>query len=143
MPDEVPASAFILPVMVTETMVDVQRRVSNHEYVRILSRAAEAHSASLGWGLDAYRRLGAWWVVRRHEVDYLQPARLGDELICATWPCGVSKARAQRRHVLWRPADQAVVLRALNTWALIDVATERPRRIPPELIETFDPAKWA
>ena len=138
----VPANAYALPVRVTAGMVDLQQRVSNHEILRIFSRAASMHSASLGWDLDAYRKLGAWWVVARHEVDYLQPARLDDELICHTWPSGLRKARAMRRHVLARPADGAVIARGLNTWALIDVETERPRRIPPEVIDAFDPAQW-
>ncbi len=139
---EIPSNAFALPFVVTEDMVDVQQRVSNHEYVRFLSQAAAAHSESLGWGLEAYRRLGAWWVVRRHEVDYLQPARLGDALVCHTWPSRFTKAKAWRQHVITRPSDGAVILRALNTWALIDVEAERPRRIPAELIEAFDPANW-
>jgi acyl-CoA thioester hydrolase len=142
MSSAIPPNAFALPFVVTAQMVDVQQRVSNQEYVGVLSRAAAEHSASLGWGLSRYRELGAWWVVRRHEIDYLQPARLGEELVCHTWPSSFSKARAQRRHVITRPADGALILRALNTWALVDVTTERPRRIPPELIEAFDPAKW-
>lgn len=139
---ELPANAFALPFVVTEAMVDIQQRVSNQEYVGILSTAAAEHSASLGWGLARYHELGAWWVVRRHEIDYLQPARLGEKLVCHTWPCAVSKAKAKRRHLITRPADGAVILRALNTWALIDMKSERPRRIPPEILEAFDPAKW-
>ena len=138
----VPTNAYRLPVHVTAEMVDLQRRVSNHEILRIFSRAASMHSASLGWDLDAYRKLGAWWVVRRHEVDYMQPARLDDELVCYTWPSGLGKARAMRRHVLERPDDGVVIARGLNMWALIDVETERPRRIPQEVIDSFDPAQW-
>jgi acyl-CoA thioester hydrolase len=143
MDPSIPANAFTLPVVVTADMVDVQRRVSNHEILKIFSQTASAHSASVGWDLEAYMRLGAWWVVRRHEVDYLQPARLGDELVCYTWPTELRKARAMRRHVLERPADGVVIARGLNTWALIDRETERPRRIPQELIRDFDPAQWA
>ena len=138
----IPPNAFALPFTVDAGMVDVQQRVSNQEYVGILARAATKHSEALGWGLAAYHELGAWWVVRRHEIDYLQPARLGDELVCHTWPCAFSKAKAQRRHVITRPSDGATILSALNTWALIDIASERPRRIPPELIAAFDPAQW-
>lgn len=142
MSPEIPANAFAMPFTVTAVIVDLQQRVSNQEYVGILSIAASKHSEALGWGLERYHELGAWWVVRRHEIDYLQPARLGDELVCHTWPSAVSKAKAQRRHLIVRPADGAVILRALNTWALIDMQTERPRRIPPEILEAFDPAKW-
>ena len=143
MDSEIPANAFVLPVRVAPEMVDVQGRVSNHEIVRILVRAAVRHSDALGWTLERYRELGAWWVVRRHEVDYLAPAVAGDELSCRTWPVSASKASAQRRHVLVRPADGAVIATGLNTWALLDVATGRPRRIPQAMREAFDPVKWS
>ena len=116
--------------------------MSNVEIVRLLGEAAWAHSQALGWDLAAYRALGCWWVVRRHEVDYLTPARLGDELVCYTWPTDFTKATGIRRHEVVRPADGVVIARGLNTWALIDIETYRPRRIPPELQEAFDPAKF-
>lgn len=143
MDHEIPEGAFALPFHVTPDRVDVQGRVSNHEIVRILVLAAVRHSDALGWTLEKYRELGAWWVVRRHEVDYLAPAVEGDDLLCHTWPVAASKASAQRRHVLVRSADGAVIATALNTWALLDMETGRPRRIPRELLAAFDPLKWS
>ena len=96
MPDGVPPNAFRLPFVVTAEMVDLQQHVANHEIVRLLVEAAIRHSDDLGWDLAAYHDVGAWWVVRRHEVDYLTPARLGDELLCYTWPVAAAKASADR-----------------------------------------------
>lgn len=142
MNEGIPANAYPHRFRVSPEDVDVQGRVSNDVYVRYLSAAAVAHSNHLGWDTERYRSFGAWWVVRRHEVDYVVPARGGDDLICYTWPSAVSKAKAERRHVIVRPADGALIMRAMNVWALIDVATERPRRIAPEMLETFDPSHW-
>lgn len=138
MNESVPPNAYAHQVTVAESEVDIQGHVANHEIVRMLVDAAIAHSSHLGWDTEAYRRLGAWWVVRRHEVDYFTPARAGDELVCYTWPSAFSKARAERQHVMVRPADEALMARATNTWALIDIETGRPRRIVRELIESFD-----
>jgi acyl-CoA thioester hydrolase len=124
-------------------MVDLQQHVANHEIVRLLVEAAIRHSDALGWDLSAYREIGAWWVVRRHEVDFLTPARLGDELLCYTWPTTAAKASADRRHVLVRAEDEAVIANARNTWALLDMTTGRPRRIPQAMRDAFDPAKWS
>ena len=142
MHDEIPPNAYPHPVMVTPELVDIQGVVANHEIVRIFIEAAMAHSASLGWDVGAYHRLGAWWMVRRHEVDYLQSARLDDALVCYTWPCAYKKITAQRRHVLVRPADDAVIARGLNHWVLIDIESGRPCRIPIDLFQAFDPAHW-
>jgi acyl-CoA thioester hydrolase len=139
---EISPKAFEYRLTVGEGLIDIQDRVSNHAIVEILSDAAWAHSVALGWGLDEYKALGKWWVVRRHEVDYLGAAMLGDELICYTWPSGLTRASAQRRHVLVRPSDEAVIAKALNTWAVIDVASNRPARVPPELATAFDPTAF-
>lgn len=140
--NDIPANAYPYAVSIGADDVDIQGRVSNHDIVRILADAAAAHSSHLGWDLAAYRRLGAWWVVRRHEVDYLQAAKAGDDLVCHTWPASFEKLRAARRHVLVRPTDGAVVARALNVWTLIDIKTGRPRRFPADILEAFDPTKW-
>jgi acyl-CoA thioester hydrolase len=136
---EIPANAFVYRLTVGDDQIDIQSRVSNHAIVEILSDAAWAHSIALGWGVEEYKQLGKWWVVRRHEVDYLGGAVLGDELVCYTWPSGLTRATAQRRHVLVRPADETVIAKALNTWAVIDVASNRPARVPPELAASFNP----
>jgi acyl-CoA thioester hydrolase len=135
----IPTNAFAWPIRVDSDLIDIQDRVSNHAIVELFSDAAWEHSKALGWGVEEYRQLGKWWVVRRHEVDYLAPAVLGDELVCYTWPCGLTRATAQRRHILIRPADGAVIAKAFNTWAVIDVTTGKPTRIPPELATAFDP----
>lgn len=140
---DIPSNAYPHAVSIAADDVDIQGRVSNHDIVRIIADAAEAHSTALGWGLDAYRRLGAWWVVRRHEVDYLQPALAGDDLVCYTWPSAFQKIRAERRHVIVRASDEAVIARALNIWTLIDIESGRPRRFPSEIVACFNPAKWA
>jgi acyl-CoA thioester hydrolase len=139
---EIPANAFVYSLTVGDDQIDIQSRVSNHAIVEILSDAAWAHSVQLGWGIEDYQRLGKWWVVRRHEVDYLGAALRGDQLVCYTWPSGSTRATGQRRHVLVRPSDNTVIAKALNTWAVIDVATNRPARVPPELAAAFDPAAF-
>ena len=139
---DIPAAAFAWRLTVGSDLIDIQNRVSNHAIVEILSDAAWEHSKSLGWDIADYHRLAKWWVVRRHEVDYLAAAVTGDELTCYTWPSGLTRATAQRRHVLVR-ADGTAIAKALNTWAVIDMTTGKPCRIPPELAQAFDPAQFA
>ena len=138
----IPAAAFAWRFTVGSELIDIQDRVSNHAIVEILSDAAWEHSKSLGWDIDDYRQLGKWWVVRRHEVDYLASAVEGDELTCYTWPSGITRATAQRRHMLVR-ADGTAIASAMNTWAVVDMTTGKPCRIPPELAQAFDPAQFA
>lgn len=139
---DIPANAFRLSLTVADEDIDAQGHVSNVTIVKWMSRAAWEHSRSLGFDLDTYNQLGAWFVVRRHEIDYHAPANLGDKLIVHTWPSGLGKATAERRHVIQRSADGALIARGLNVWAFIDQQTGRPRRIPDSARQAFDPAKF-
>src|SRR5690606_34738458 len=58
---------------------------NNVVYLSWLEQIAWGHSVSLGLDFDAYERLGAGCVARRHELDYLAPTFAGDRLWLATW----------------------------------------------------------
>src|SRR5690606_27997745 len=98
--------------------------------------AATAHSAAVGWTVAAYRELGAIFVVRRHEIDYLASARLGDAIDVVTWVEDWRSASSTRRTEL-ALADGTVAARALTRWAFVDLARGRPRRIPDEIRAAF------
>ena len=137
-----PTTPFIWPVTVSEKDIDPQEHASNVAVVAWMNRAAWEHSKSLGYDTPDYRRLGGMFVVRRHEIDYHASAYLGDKLACYTWPSGASKARAERRHRIIRPADGALIAEGLNHWAYLDTTTGRPTRIPTQLRAAFDPARF-
>jgi acyl-CoA thioester hydrolase len=137
-----PTNAFELRLTVEPGDIDEQQHVSNVTVVKWMSRAAWEHSKALGYDMAAYHELGAWFVVRRHEIDYHHPARLGDELVIATWPSDLRKAVAERRHVITRASDHALIAEGLNVWAYVDATTSRPLRMPPQVREAFDPDRY-
>ena len=116
--------------------IDELEHVSNLVYLRWVLEVALSHSAALGWDHAAYRRLGAVFVVRRHEIDYLAPVVLGDEVQVTTWVDSWKQVSCVRKTELVRRRDGAAVARAATQWAFIDYAG-KPRRIPPELLELF------
>lgn len=139
---DIPPAAFVWQVRVEKDDIDEQGHASNVSVVKWMSQAAGAHSRFLGYDQAAYQRLGGLFVVRRHEVDYLSRAALGESLLCFTWPSALARATAERRHRIVRPADGSIVAEGLNVWAFLDAATHRPLRIPPVLREAFDPARF-
>jgi acyl-CoA thioester hydrolase len=116
--------------------IDELDHVSNLVYVRWVLDVALAHSAALGWGHAEYRHLGAVFVVRRHEIDYLASVVLGDDVECTTWVESWKQVSCVRKTELVRVRDRAVVARASTIWAFIDYAG-KPRRIPAPLLEQF------
>ena len=127
-----------LDLSVADEDIDLLGHASNIAFVRWIQEAAIAHSASLGLGLEAYRRLGGVFVVVRHEIDYLRPALRGDALEARTWLSSVMAAKCQRSTELVRKADAQVLARGLTTWGYIETASGRPRRIPDEVRAALD-----
>jgi acyl-CoA thioester hydrolase len=118
---------------------DVLRHVNNLAYLKWMQMAAMAHSAAQGWPTEAYLKLGAGWVVRSHQIEYLSPALPGDEIVVRTWVADLGKATSLRRYKIVRGGAQETVLAVAATdWAFIQFANHVPRRIPPEVAGAFE-----
>ena len=117
--------------------VDRLGHVNNVVWVRFVVELAFAHSEAVGWDARAYERLGACWIVRRHEIDYLASALPGDEIEERTAVVAMRGARCLRRSAFRRPRDGALLVRALTEWAFVDAASQRPRRLDPALHACF------
>lgn len=117
--------------------IDEVEHVSNLVYVRWVQDVAMAHTHAVGWGHPEYRALGAIFVVRRHEIEYVIPVLLGEEVELTTWVAALKGASSERRTAMRRVRDGAIVARALTTWAFIDLKTGRPTRIPPQVRAAF------
>lgn len=124
------SEVFEHPRTVTPDEIDELGHVGNVRYLAWLLDAATAHSAAQGWPWSRYEALGAAWVVRRHELDYLRPALVGDAIVVRTWIPSLARASCVRGYDVVRPRDGERLLRARTTWALIDLAKGTPRRIP-------------
>jgi acyl-CoA thioester hydrolase len=115
--------------------IDELGHVSNVAYVRWVQDVARDHSAVLGWDFAAYQALGAFFVVRRHEIEYLQQGYEGDDVTVTTWVSSWRGASSWRETRITR--GEQVIVRARTLWALLDPDSGRPRRIPHELKGAF------
>lgn len=117
--------------------IDELGHVSNLVYVRWILEAARAHSRAVGLGSDDYQRLGAVFVVRRYEIDYLSPVKLGERVRVRTWVESWKGVSSLRRTAMVRHADGAEVVRAATTWVFVGWTDGKPRRIPVEVSAAF------
>ena len=117
--------------------IDDLGHVSNLVYARWILEVALAHSAAVGWDNAAYRRLGAIWVVRRHEIDYLSSVMPEQRVAVTTWVEALKGVSSIRRTSMRRISDNVEVCRGSSTWAFIDLATGKPRKIPDEMRVAF------
>ena len=128
-------SRFAMPITATTADIDELGHVSNLVYVRWVLDVAMGHSRSVGWDHPEYRALGAVFVVRRHEIDYVAQVRAGEVLVGETWVDQWRLASCIRKTEL-RRGDQ-VVVRAATTWAMMSLTSGRPIKISDELHALF------
>jgi acyl-CoA thioester hydrolase len=130
---------FRLDLVVRDADIDALGHASNIAFVRWIQDVALAHSAAVGLDIEAYQRLGAVFVVVRHEIDYMRPALRAEELEARTWISSVMAAKCLRRTDLVRKADGQLVARGLTTWGFVAFGNLRPRRITDDVRAAFEP----
>lgn len=122
----------ILKVRVLPEYIDVMQHTNNVVYLRWLEDVAWDHSRHLGLDEAAYRRLGYGVVARRHELDYLLPTFLGEEVWLATWIIRSDRLSLHRAYQFLRAADGQTVFRGRTHFVCVDIKEGRVRRMPPE-----------
>ena len=128
-------SRFVLPITAAAADIDELGHVSNLVYVRWVLDVAMAHSRSIGWDFADYKRLGAVFVVRRHEIDYLASVVEGEQLVAETWVDSWKQVSVVRKTEIKR--GDTVVLRGASTWAFLSLTSGRPQRIPEDMRALF------
>ena len=89
------AEAFELAIAVEPVDIDQLGHVNNVTDLRWVQEAAVAHWTAAAPAADQAKLL---WVVVRHEIDYKQPAFLGDRIIARTWVGSASRIRFERSY---------------------------------------------
>jgi len=114
--------------------IDELGHVNNAVWVQWIQTVAVAHWYSVAGPAhnDAY-----FWVVVRHEIDYVRAAVEGDVVTGRTWVGDAPKGARFNRHMEFVGADGKMLVRANTQWAIIDKALGRPIRVPAEVIAPF------
>lgn len=127
------AEPFETGVNIRPEDVDGMGHVNNIVYVRWVQEVAMAHWAAAA---PADAQAAMTWVVLRHEIDYLRPARPGDTVRARTWVGAGESLRYERFTEIVR-GDGTVLARGRTLWCPVDIATGRPRRVPPDVRAAF------
>mgnify|MGYP003407165764 CR=1 FL=1 len=115
--------------------IDEFGHANNVVWVRWVNEAAIAHSYAVGLSAERLRELDAVWVVRKHEIEYLVPAFVGQTLECLTWPAAVRGATSLRRNLF--TFQGRVLARAETVWAMLYASSGRPRRVSLDMMAAY------
>jgi acyl-CoA thioester hydrolase len=129
------AEIFVQRFAVDAADIDELGHVNNIVYLRYAQDIAVAHwrarsSADL---VEAYV-----WVVLGHVVDSGAPRELGDEVEVRTWVDEAPSGAAWARFVeIYKRGAAKPSAQIKSTWAMLDIASRRPRRVPADLARRF------
>jgi acyl-CoA thioester hydrolase len=116
--------------------VDGNGHVNNVAYVQWMQEVAIRHSDATGCSALTLK-LGAAWVVRRHQIEYHRACFAGDRLTALTWVVDFRRVFSRRRYRFYRQGEPTPVVSAETDWVFIDTRTQRARAIPEAISEVF------
>jgi acyl-CoA thioester hydrolase len=130
--------AFEMTLTAGPEHIDQLGHVNNAVWVQWMEQVAVAHWESVA---DPAHKDAYFWVVVRHEIDYLRAAHPGDRITARTWAGDAPQGARFDRHMEFTGDDGKVRVRARSWWAIIDKAAGRPVRVPTEVIAPFVSAR--
>ncbi len=105
--------------------------VHNIAYLRMIEWARTELAEFLGWPLATMKDDPRGCpVVARTEIDYRLPARLGDELKIHSELTSMKRARFFVETRITRESTGDLISRALQTLAIVDLNSGKPRPLP-------------
>jgi acyl-CoA thioester hydrolase len=130
----IPPHAFSFNIDISEKDIDELNHVNNIVYFKWVQQAATAHWESV---TTPEQRNRWWWVVRRHEIDYLRPCFLNDDVKAYTWVLPAGSNASDRIVVFKNTSTDKIITQVKTTWVLIDPATQRSAAIPASVLQLF------
>ncbi len=130
-----PAEIFTRPLIIESSDIDELGHVNNIVYLRWAQETATAH-----WLARAPAQIVAdyVWVVRRHEAEYRDALAVCDQIEARTWVADAVRGAVWPRFVqIGKLYAQRPAAEIRTDWCLLDRATRRVKRVPPELARLF------
>lgn len=117
---------------ISEADIDDMLHVNNVVYLQFLQEVAIHHWDSLA---SQETRDKIKWVVRKHEIEYLYPARLHDRIEITTWVSSATGVSSERCYEI--RLHGKIIVKARTLWIAVDPVTQKPARISDEIKQLF------
>ena len=103
---------------------DIHQKMTPAGVMERMEEIAWFHAEELGYGVQALREQGVFWVVTRMQVEFDRLPRSGEEVRLQTWPKGKDGFFA-RRDWLWKDSEGETFGRATSSYVLLEASTRR------------------
>jgi len=121
-------------IVVSKEDLDELNHVNNIVYIHWILDIAKKHWVSLvsNQTLENYH-----WVLLDHNIKYLRPALLKDKIKIKTFVEKTAGVKSSRVVEIYNDNSQKLLVSSITNWCLISSKTNKPCRIPKEIIEAF------
>ena len=127
---------FELTIFVEDT--DFQGFVYHANYIKYFERARSNFLTINGISQNDLRKSNLGFVIKRIDIDFLYPAKLGEKLIVQTEVEKKSKARMLFNQKIISNDNKNQICDGSVEVCLVDIETKKPKPFPNDLLLIFD-----
>jgi acyl-CoA thioester hydrolase len=107
--------------------------------MRYAQEAAFEASASAGYDHERYTEIGQFWLIRETALECFHPLHRDDLVEVRTYVADFRRVRSRRAYEFRLAGTDGLVARAHTDWVFLHRETQRPTKIPPEMMTAFYP----
>jgi acyl-CoA thioester hydrolase len=127
-------AAFQHPIAIEQADIDHMGHVNNAVYLKWVQEAVVDYWSSVAPPSAVAQHL---WVALKHEITYLKPTFLQDNVVAEVIAEKVEGARAYFTTVVRRGQD--VLSEVKSCWCCLDASSLRPARLARDIVARFLP----
>ena len=127
---------FSINIYVEDT--DFQGFVYHANYIKFFERSRSDFLSSNNISQEILRKNNLGFVIKRIEIDYLFPAKLGDILVVKSSVEKKSNARMIFNQKIILKKDETPICKGIVEVCLINIDTKKPKPLPNDLLLIFN-----
>ncbi|WP_298496208.1 thioesterase family protein [uncultured Algibacter sp.] len=128
-------NTFETTLVVTKEHIDDLNHVNNVHYVQWVQDIAKAHWQSKA-SAEIQNQYG--WFLLSHFIEYKSAAFLNDIINLKTYVAKAEGVKYTRIVEMYNASTNKLLAKSETIWCFVNTKTERPTRIPKEIVDLFD-----
>ena len=121
-------------IIVSKKDLDDLNHVNNMVYINWVLDIAKKHWNNL---VDIQTIKKFYWVLLEHQIKYISPAFLGENIKIKTYIHKTEGVKSIRIVEIYNNETNKLLVKSKTTWCLINSQTHKPNRITNEIKQAF------
>ncbi|GMW02261.1 MAG: hypothetical protein AMXMBFR84_33970 [Candidatus Hydrogenedentota bacterium] len=118
---------------------DAYEHANYASYLRYMQEAAFEATEAAGWTVERMRKVNYHWIARESRIVFHGWLQYGDTVEVTTYLAYFRKIGTRRLYEFRKTDDPQAFAEGYTDWILVDSQTEKPSRIPQDVMDAFIP----